>query len=131
MADWFDLLAVVFGICLFVRVVFVRKRRFPSSPADGGSDPFRVWVHKGRVNVKTDAGSWRDYGLSVDLCVPGVLSSTLIGRDEAGHMVLEIGIDPRGDADRIARMIAAAHSMRVNPTDDWSEREDFLTMLED
>lgn len=95
------------------------------------ADPFKVWVDGDDVMLVTNAGSWVDYGLRQDLNVAGVYQVILEGRDRDRNMILRLILSSRYSADRVARKVRASHSVRMNPTTDWSNRDDFKELLDE
>lgn len=125
-----DILVIVIALVVLWGLRWLERWQ-PGHKRGDRTDDFSVAVDGEKIIVVSDAGSWWDAGLRQDLGVPGVERSVLVGRDSVGNMILELDVNGRMDAEKVARQIRAAHSMRMKPTTDWTDRDDFMEFLED
>jgi hypothetical protein len=133
LVEWFFFaIAVVLFIYVISQIpLMIADRREQQRIRGITTDPFKVWQEDGVVKMITNAGSWVDYGLRHDTSVPGIERITLEGRDRDQNMILRMSVDKRRDPERIARKISALHSVRMNPTTDWTDRDDMDLLCEE
>jgi hypothetical protein len=125
-----ELMVIFAALIGFILLANWNRIRKPKNEGLGNLKFEILEISHGHVLLRSDAGSMIDHGLREDMDVLGAGHQELISHDENG-MVFRVTVKDGEDPQRVAKRLKARHSMRVNPTNDWSGREDFRTLLED